>query len=487
MWGGTEQTPELTDRLGWLDLPARMAGEVASVQEFGERVRAAVDRVVLCGMGGSSLAAEVVSRSVEPRSGFPVLVMLDSTDPEAVRRATPPGPDGSRTLVLIASKSGSTLETLCFYRHFRDRLPPERFVAITDPGSALERMAVDEGFMGVFAGDPEVGGRFSALSVFGLVPAALMGVPLDDWLTPAQAAMELVGEPLGPANAAGWLGTLLGAGARTGRDRVLLATPGAPGFGLWAEQLLAESTGKHGVGLLPVLVDEVPPPERMPGGSVVVVLGGPGVMPYDPACETLAAAGYPVVRLVLSSPMALGGEFYRWEFATAVAGATLGINPFDQPNVAESKRNTARVLAGEMTGETVEGTGEDHLDAFLTGVGVEDYLAVLWYAPPTARQEGRLRGIVRNLGKRVAGVVTGSFGPRYLHSTGQLHKGGPPRGHYLFVTEGGTDDLPVPGAGYSFREVREAQMTGDLRALRARGRPCQVIAGLDRLERAVPG
>jgi transaldolase/glucose-6-phosphate isomerase len=425
--------------LGWLDEPLRMLERVPELREFAEEASAFED-VVLLGMGGSSLAPEVVRRTFRTERFH----VLDTTHPAAVRRLGD-SLDLGRTLFLVASKSGTTLETRCHLDYFWERAGRrgEAFAAITDPGSELEALAEERGFRRIFPGEPTIGGRYSALSVFGLVPAALMRVDVEDLL---ERACGLVEDSRGLDHNLGLeLGVGLGNGWLEGRDKVLIR-PNPGGFGLWAEQLLAESTGKDGKGLVPV------PPVPVPGT---------GTGPKGPDCqegEVLMGEGYD-----------LGLEFYRWEFATAVAGSIIGINPFDQPNVQEAKDRTQDVLSGHVRGQAPswpEGTGA--VEELLGKVGEGDYVAIQAFVDP--EREGELGPLVA--GARATGrVVTVGLGPRYLHSTGQLHKGGPPTGHFVQVVDDVGEELPIPGRPFGFGRLIQAQAEGDRAALLERGRP----------------
>jgi transaldolase/glucose-6-phosphate isomerase len=434
LWTGSDENRWL----GWLDEPLRMGERLPGVLAFAQEARAAFDTTVLLGMGGSSLAPEVFRRTFGA-DGFHV---LDTTHPAAVRRLAA-GLDPERTLFLLASKSGTTLETRCHLDFFWKLAGAkgEAFVAITDPGSELEEVARERGFRAVFPGEPTIGGRYSALSVFGLVPAALMGIDVRDMLERTLVLVEasrVLEENLGLE-----LGLALGQGWRDGRDKVLVR-PSSDGFGLWAEQLLAESTGKEGKGLVPVTGEAAEGPDRQTASTI---LGEP----YD-----------------------LGIEFYRWEFAVAVAGVTMGIDPFDQPNVQEAKDRTHEVLSGHGqvpgTGAGPEGTGEgmEAVEGLLAEVAPPDYVAVQAFIDPA--RESELQPLVARA-HATGCVVTVGLGPRYLHSTGQLHKGGPPTGRFVQVVDDPGEELPIPGREFGFRRLIEAQALGDLAALRERRRP----------------
>jgi transaldolase/glucose-6-phosphate isomerase len=425
VWTGRDEA----QWLGWLDEPLRMRQRVGEIGEFAAGVAGEVDAVVLLGMGGSSLAPEVFHRQFSA-SSFHV---LDTTHPKAIRRLAD-SLDLERTLFVVSSKSGGTLETRSHYDFFWNRSKRgDRFVVITDPGSALERLAKERGTR-VFAGEPTIGGRYSALSMFGLLPAALMSVDLGRLLDHAEAMLNAChGADDNPGLE---LGLALGSAWQEGRDKVVF--PFANGFGLWLEQLLAESTGKEGRGLVPAPGERTEEPDRQ---SQEVELDDP----YD-----------------------LGSEFFRWEFATAVAGAILEINPFDQPNVQEAKDRTSQLLSGR--GRDLDDlTPEGDVDSLLAQAGEGDYVAVQAFVDPA--QEERLESLVLDIRSRTSCVVTFGLGPRYLHSTGQLHKGGPPVGCFLQVVDDVGAELPIPGKDFGFGRLIQAQAAGDYSALKERGRP----------------
>jgi transaldolase / glucose-6-phosphate isomerase len=411
--------------LGWLDEPIRMLERVDDLYEFGASVD--YEAVVLLGMGGSSLAPEVMRRLFE----VDAFHVLDTTHPTAIRRLEEQL-DLERTLFVVSSKSGATLETRSHADYFWERTGGNglRFVAVTDPGSELERLASERGFFALFPGEPTIGGRYSALSPFGIVPATLMGVDVRRLLERAEEMREAC--RLEDGNPGLELGLALGEAWRDGRDKVLV-TPNEGGFGLWTEQLLAESTGKDGKGLVPALLEA----------------DGPDVQPQE-------------VRL--PDPYELGQEFFRWEFATAVAGTFLEINPFDQPNVQAAKDKTNEVLRSGRAEVEPEGSLDGLLAAARPG---EDYIAILAFVDPA--REAELEPLVARA--RATGcVVTVGLGPRYLHSTGQLHKGGPDRGLFVQVVDDLGEELTIPGREFGFRQLIAAQAAGDYQALSERGR-----------------
>ena len=423
VWTGRDE-----DRwLGWLDVVDRMRPHVEELNGFAAGAGEQFDDTVLLGMGGSSLAPEVVRRAFEAETFH----VLDTTHPEAIRRLQD-DLDFERTLFLVSSKSGSTLETRSHLEYFWELTGGRgaQFAAITDPGSELERVATERGFRAVFAGEPEIGGRYSALSMFGLVPAALLGVELERLLDGAAAMMDVCrGEDANPGLE---LGLRLGEGWRAKRDKVCI-DESPTGFGLWAEQLLAESTGKEGKGLIPA-------PDESPEGSD-------------------RQRG----ELELGDRYDLGAEFYRWEFATAVAGHVLEINPFDQPNVQAAKDRTNEVLAaGEPD---VEPRGS--LDELLAQAREGDYVCVQAFVDPA--REGELAPVLERA-HTTGCVVTSGLGPRYLHSTGQLHKGGPNTGLFVQVVDEVGAELPIPGQVFGFGRLIRSQAAGDFAALEEKGR-----------------
>jgi transaldolase/glucose-6-phosphate isomerase len=486
VWKDDPDTPEIRDRLGWLTVGEAMAQRVKDLAGFADQVRAEFSRVVLCGMGGSSLAPEVLWRTFGATAGYPSLQVLDSTDPRAVRQAERGG-DLAKTLFIISSKSGTTQESDSFFRYFWERTGGRgaQFVAITDPGTPLERLAGERGFRRTFLNPPDIGGRYSALSFFGLVPAALIGVDVATLLHRAHRMAEACAACVPVLeNPGAWLGAILGESALAGRDKVtFVLSPGIASFGSWAEQLIAESTGKESNGILPVADEPLGPPEVYGGDRVFVsmVLGSEADRGIESRLAVLEKAGHPVVHLRLDDGYDVGQEFFRWEFATAVAGAVLGINPFDQPNVAESKANTKAVLAKRTAPSPAASAAE--LEQFLGGISPGDYLAIMAYLPPTPENDRRLAAIRLRLRDRLKVATTLGYGPRFLHSTGQLHKGGPPVGHFIQIVERAGEDLPIPGESFSFGELEAAQAEGDLLALRGRGRPAIRIDDPGLLER----
>lgn len=458
---------EITNRLGWLRAVQVMAPELPRLRDFARTVAAeGYERVVLLGMGGSSLAPEVLYATFGRASGGLSLTVLDATDPAQVAAIEAAAPL-DRTLFIVASKSGGTLETLSHFAYFWARAPRgAQFVAITDPGSALEAIGREHGFREVFLNPSDIGGRYSALTYFGLVPAALIGVDLEALLASARAMTEACSNPDPASNPGAWLGAVLGEGALVGRDQLTLVLPPALAtLGTWLEQLIAESTGKEGTGVLPIEGEPLGPPEVYADRRLFVALGSAG---KNPALQALAAAGHPVVRLPIEGAFALGGEFFRWEFATAIAGHVLGVHPFDQPNVQSAKDATAAILQRGI--EAAPASATSSARALLDGTQPGDYLAILAYLPHTPEVDARLQRVRVALRDRLRVATTIGYGPRYLHSTGQLHKGGPANGAFIEVVGDDPADLEIPGQPFTFGVLKRAQARGDLESLASNGR-----------------
>ena len=474
---------EITNRLGWLTVSEIMRDRTSTLSGFGREIKDAGFRhVVLLGMGGSSLGPEVLRQTFGSAGGYPELIVLDSTVPGRILEVTR-ATDPARTLFLVSSKSGVTIEPLSLYRHFRSRVEAAlgsesagaSFVAITDSGTPLESLAADQGFRRAFLNPSDIGGRYSVLSYFGLVPAALMGLDIVKLLDRADH-MRKACESSAPAaaNLGARLGATMGSLARLGRDKLTLVTsPSASSFGLWAEQLLAESTGKSGTGIVPVAGEPLMEPRCYADDRLFVYLrlAGDDNAAVDAVLARVQASGQPVVRLDLQDAFDLGAEFYRWEFATAVAGAVLGIHPFDQPNVQAAKDMTDRVLGEHLgTGRVPHLGSTGSIVKLLSKVYQGDYLAILAYVHQSPEIDEALERLRRNVIVRYGIATTAGYGPRYLHSTGQLHKGGPDSGVFLQITCHNQEDFPIPGEPYTFGVLSYAQAAGDLMALRSSGR-----------------
>jgi transaldolase/glucose-6-phosphate isomerase len=500
-------------RLGWLDLPSAQRDALLELEAFADQVakEGFTDAVVL-GMGGSSLCPDLWARTFPARAGRLRLHVLDLTDPVAVARIQRTAPP-ERTLYVVSTKSGNTIETLSFAEAFEaevaatnGRSGGSHFVAITDPDSPLETLASRRGWRRTFLSPPDVGGRFSALAPFGLVPAALLGLPLEDLVARARTmALASSARVRAKENAGVWLGAVLGEAGRAGRDKItLVVAPEIAALGAWLEQLVAESTGKQGNGLVPVADEPLGVPGDYGDDRLFVRIGlrGRSEPHVDGALANLEQVGHPVVRLTLDDALDVAGEFVRWEVATAVAAHVLGVNAFDEPDVSKSKANTQKALdAFTTTGALPGGTAlvREGATAFFTGgvhgwslrpavaddahgggeggalarvlaahfasVRPGDYLALLAYLGPTPEEAALLARMRARLFERLGVATTLGLGPRYLHSTGQLHKGGPNRGVFLVLTFETKDDRPIPRAPYSFGVLLDAQAAGDVEAL----------------------
>jgi glucose-6-phosphate isomerase len=516
LWSSDEAViRDIRERLGWLRVTESMREDCSFLRSFAAEVRhAGFTHALLLGMGGSSLCTLVLRETFGVSPRFLDLAVLDSTDPAAIRSAESRSPL-ERTLFLVATKSGTTTETLSFFRYFFEKLREkkgrragEQFVAITDPGSPLVSLAGELRFRRSFLNPPDIGGRYSALSYFGLLPAELMGIDARVLLERAAQLMPQHGAPTEPEqDAAVSLGATLAELGSQGRDKVtFFLSPQIAAFGCWAEQLVAESTGKEGQGLLPVDGEPLGKVGAYGRDRVFVHLRLRSSPDQEIArrLADLERAGHPVLRFELADALDLGKEFFRWEIATAVAAAVWRINAFDEPNVQESKDNTARVLQkfsgrgtpveetpwmrasgirlcgsgpGNIRGMTSSSRNKrsgglpDALAAYLREARPGDYVAVLAYVAPSPAAEKWLRRLRVCLRDALGVATTLGYGPRYLHSTGQLHKGGPPKGIFLQITGADPVDLPIPSQPYSFGLLKQAQAMGDLEALRARKRP----------------
>lgn len=472
----------IANRLGWLDTPETMRPKLAEIREVLAGARAdGLTNMVLLGMGGSSLCADVLRQSVPHSRDAANLTMLDSTDERTVLQVANAN-DARKTLFLVASKSGSTVEVDSLERFFRawvergvGQNAGRHFIAVTDPGTQLASHADAAGYRHAFINPPDIGGRYSALSLFGLVPAGWLGLDLDAMLTSAAAMADLCHEE--PSTNPGYqLGHFIGEQARAGRDKLTLL-PTVP-FGMWIEQLVAESTGKDGKGALPV-VDE-------PAGQIteyrndrafVALITSPG-NPAAVLADQFERAGHPVFRIDASAS-SLAAEFFRWEFATAVAGHVIGVNPFDEPNVSDAKARTKKMLAHylehgawpEQTGVRVQpGFESRRVSARADSPTGPGYVALLDYLPTDRNRMGMVERTRLRIRRETSAATTYGMGPRYLHSTGQYHKGGPNSGHFVLMSSVDETATEIPGAGYTFSVLKHAQALGDVDALTAAGR-----------------
>jgi len=481
---------EIVDRLGWLTVIGEMQDQAASLTSFAKSVRdRRIKQVVLLGMGGSSLGPEVLRASFGRSKDYPRLWVLDSTVPGWVRLVTKTI-DPAKTLFIVASKSGGTIEVMSLLAHFWELAQKqfgnhvgEQFIAITDPATSLEKLAAERQFWRIFTNPPDIGGRYSVLSYFGLVPASLLGIDITTLLARAadMAQRCRLQTPI-EKNPGADLGNMMAALAKAGRDKItIMASPAITSFGLWAEQLLGESTGKEGTGLVPVAEEPIAPASTYGQDRFFIYLrlAGDRNRPLDRQSTALMRQGHPVLTLTLRDRYDLASEFFRWEFATAVAGHLLGIHPFDQPNVQESKDNTARVLSQlQATGSfpkqpTATTTQAATQVKRLCRPGT--YVALLVYATLSAKLERAIRVLRKTLISVYHVTTTAGYGPRYLHSTGQFHKGGPNRNVFLQLIERMHPDVNIPGKPLTFGTLARAQAAGDFEALRAHHRDVLII------------
>ena len=523
LWKSEEEHQKIIkNSLGWLNVADQMIGVEDDLVTFADRIREKGFRaVVLNGMGGSSLAPEVLRRTFGKQEGYPELLVLDSTDPDTVAEFREKV-DVAHTLFVVSSKSGTTTEPLSFYRYWYAEVgkvkenPGENFLAVTDPGTKMEADAARDKFKRVFLNPSDIGGRYSALSYFGIVPAALMGVDIRKLLDRAERVIHACSQVV-PAseNPGARLGAIIGECAKAGRDKLtIVADPKIESFGLWVEQLIAESTGKEGQGVVPVAGEPLGAPSVYGDDRLFVSIAvGKLDSEVESKLKALEAAGHPVVYRTLTDLYDLGEEFFLWEIATAVAGWRLGINPFDQPNVQESKDATRELLeafkqqgslqeqsvlaqdggltiyADDAAREAIEArTVGDVLKNHLERAGAGDYIALLDYFEESEDAEGLVQQIRTHLRDATRCATTTGYGPRFLHSTGQLHKGGPDSGVFIQVTAADARDVEIPGEPYTFSTLKQAQALGDFRSLATRGRRAvrvelgpDVNAGLQRL------
>jgi transaldolase/glucose-6-phosphate isomerase len=524
LWKDDEASQKIIkNALGWLTVPDTLIGAEDDLIAFADRIRGerGFTHVMLCGMGGSSLCPEVLRRTFGKQEGYPELLVLDSTDPDTVAEFKEKV-DVARTLFIISSKSGTTTEPLMFYRYWYDQVgrvkenPGQNFVAVTDPGTKMEADATRDRFKRIFLNPADIGGRYSALSYFGMVPAALMGLDIKKLLDRAERVVHACSQvvPAGE-NPGARLGAIMGECAKAGRDKLTIIAHGKiESFGLWVEQLLAESTGKEGKGIVPIAGEPLGPPNVYGDDRLFVSISiGKPDSGTESKLKALEAAGHPVVYRTLNDAYDLGEEFFLWEIATAFAGWRIGINPFDQPNVQESKDATKELLEAykqngklqeqgvlaadgtitiyaddktraELPGDSVA----DALKAHLQRAGAGDYIAMLDYFEESGENDAVVQRIRTHLRDATRCATTTGYGPRFLHSTGQLHKGGPASGVFLQITAADKHDVAIPGEPFTFSTLKQAQALGDFRSLSTRGRRAvrvdlgaDTTAGLERL------
>jgi transaldolase/glucose-6-phosphate isomerase len=528
LWKSDEAHQKIIkNALGWLTVPDMMIGVEDDLVQFADRIRNVREfkHVMVCGMGGSSLCPEVLRQTFGKQDGYPELLVLDSTDPDAFSDIADKI-DITHCLFIISSKSGTTTEPLVFYKYWYDQVgrrkenPGECFVAVTDPGTLMEQMATEDKFKRIFLNPADIGGRYSALSYFGMVPAALMGLDVRKLLDRAERVVHACASVVPAAeNPGARLGAILGECAKAGRDKLTIsADPKIASFGLWVEQLLAESTGKDGKGIVPVAGETLGAPSVYGDDRLFVHISVERIdSETDAKLKALEAAGHPVVYRTLTDLYDLGEEFFLWEIATAFAGWRLGINPFDQPNVQESKDATKELLDaytrdGKLPEQDVLATdgvltiyADDAtraelphesvgaaIKAHLARAGAGDYIALLDYFEETPEYERVIQEIRTHLRDATRAATTTGYGPRFLHSTGQLHKGGSAAGVFMQLTAPDIKDLPIPGQPYTFSALKQAQALGDFRSLASRGRRAirvdlgaDVQAGLNRLRELI--
>jgi len=505
VWLGNTESEDsvtgVTDRLGWLSATEKIRPIVKELKDFSDKQRKKeIKDIILLGMGGSSLAPEVIMDVFGSRDGWPVLTVLDTTDPETILGlVTMIDPD--KTLFIVSSKSGGTIETLSLFRYFYSYYQSigleagNHFIAITDPGSGLEQLAKEKRFLKVFSSPPDVGGRYSALTVFGMVPAALIGVDIEKLIGNTNSMMELCGPDIeSKKNPAAVLGAFIGEMALKGKDKLsLVISPSISRLGAWIEQLVAESLGKDGKGILPVVDEGLLEIEECGGDRIFVYikLDGDDNTDLESSYRAISSKGIPAVQITVTETYDLGGLFFMWEMATALSASIIGVNPFDQPNV-ESAKLKSRALMEEYrkTGniktdrplfvdagiefygnEAIQGkTIKSGLESFLSGKSETDYVAIMAYLPYDEEFNDCLEDIRTGIRKKSALPVTLGYGPRFLHSTGQLHKGGGNKGLFIQITHRIIEDIEVPGEPYSFGTLITAQAVGDYEALRDAGR-----------------
>lgn len=510
LWKTEEEHQKIIkNALGWVSVVEQVSGAADDLASFSASIgNAGFKHAMVLGMGGSSLCPEVFRRTFGKQVGYPELLVLDSTDPATVA-AFEAKIDLAKTLFIVASKSGSTVEPLMFYKYFFNRVREvkskggeqagENFIAITDPGTKMEQMAKDDKFRRIFLNPSDIGGRYSALSFFGMVPAAVQGFDFRTLLDRAKTAMHACA-PVVPAadNPAAKLGAIIGTLANEGRNKLTLSiAPEIASLGLWIEQLVAESTGKEGKGILPVAGEKLGAPDVYGNDRLFVHISVGKIDPdTDSKLLALEAAGHPVVRRRLNDTLDLGAEFYLWEIATAIAGKITDINPFDQPNVQESKDNTVAQLEafkknGKLTEQSLatEGRGlhvlcadetiqqlgagasvESFIGAHLKRAGAGDYVALCDYIQDDDENEALIQGIRAHIRDALHVATTTGYGPRFLHSTGQLHKGGDNHGVFIQITADDVKDVPLPGEPFGFSILKQAQALGDFASLASRHR-----------------
>lgn len=468
----------IANRLGWLNLPYSMEDKVSQIEDFVREVREeGFNAVVLLGMGGSSLASLVIHNILGVQKGYPEFFMLDSTSPDSILDVQN-RIDLKKTLFIVASKSGTTIETLSHYKYFYSLCTGNNFIAITDEGTPLQKLAEEAGFRRTFINPSDVGGRFSGLSYFGMVPAGLMGIDIGIFLKQARHIADACKRQDTAKNPGLKLGLNLSELAKNGVDKLtFIIEPSIYSLGYWIEQLVAESTGKENKGIIPIVGERLKAPYsyHTDRAFIYIRLSGYTNRYIEDRLAALKRAGFAVLEIVLKDKMQLGAEFFKWEFATCVAAALLDIDPFDEPNVKESKDNTNAILSEFLKTEKISGQKTVRLslrsiNEFLSGAKENDYVAILIFSKESSATDTILKGVREYIRKKFGLATIVGYGPRYLHSTGQLFKGGPDTGLFIYLKSKDSKDLKIPGERYTFCQLKLAQELGDIGALRARGR-----------------
>lgn len=497
IWKSDEKVvAHIENRLGWVESPIEFLNAMDEINSFCKEVaKSGINSIVLCGMGGSSLSPEVAQQTYGSAEGYPELIVLDNTSPFAVK-SVEDQIDLAKTIFIVASKSGGTVETMSFYKYFFDKVersgaenPGDHFIAITDPGSNFEREATDKKFRKIFINPPNIGGRYSVLSYFGLVPMGMIGVDIKTLCEYAIGMISMCHPEAEIEHNAGLsLGNWIGTQAQHGKDKLTLIFDDTIfSFAFWAEQLIAESVGKEGKGIVPIVGEALLSPDAYGDDRAFVSMGidGNGDSEKEAFLDELEKAGQPVYRIVLPDTLALGGEFWCWEFATAVAGKVLDVNPFDEPNVSEAKASTNTLLDfwrdhGTLTNDQPTASDDGYeiysnmeissIKGLINLIQPNNYFSQLIYFPKSNDRHQVLEKIRHLVGQQHNVATTLDYGPRYLHSTGQLHKGGPNNGVYLMITTDQSIDLPVPGTDYDFQTLHLAKGLGDYVSLTQKGR-----------------
>ncbi len=477
------ESDEIINRLGWLDITEFIQKQVSGLESFSNDVRnSGYNHVVLLGMGGSSLGVKTLNQTFGNTADYPELLVLDSTIPDCIQGITNQI-DLSKTLFIVSSKSGTTIETLSLFQYFFNLVVSnmgknkagEHFVAITDPETALSRIALRENFLHTFLNPTDIGGRYSVLSYFGLVPAVLNGINIRALLDASSTMQEMCSPDISvQKNPGAWLGIIIGTLALNGRDKLTIITsPGISSLGLWIEQLVAESTGKEGKGIIPVIGELFVEPKYYDNDRIFIYLrlNGDDNLKTDDQINSIKFSGQPAIVLELQDRYDIAAEFYRWEFAVAVTGSILGVNPFEQPGVSSAKITTQEILDNyTLSGNLPVIDIDTSLTDLINNANPGDYLAILAYMNQSSETDRVFSEFREYITKKYNLATTLSYGPRYLHSTGQLHKSGPDKGIFLFITSDRDSDIPVPDMPYTFGTLADAQALGDIKVLHSQDR-----------------